>query len=110
MPAEMTMGRRPTASCDSKNAADLSRRGLFGASGSLLAAAVTAGLAAPSLASAAAEPAAVQTPPAKVPTVFDLEHMPIDPDSGAGSVQMARQKQFPFMSGATVARVVMKPN
>ena len=43
--------------------------------------------------------------------VFDLEHMPVDPDSGpGGTVQLAREQQFPFMIGASIARVAIKPN
>jgi len=40
--------------------------------------------------------------------VFDLAHMPIDPDSGpGGTVQLAREAQFPFMTRASVARVAI---
>jgi oxalate decarboxylase/phosphoglucose isomerase-like protein (cupin superfamily) len=43
--------------------------------------------------------------------VFDLAHMPIDPDSGpGGTVQIARAAQFPFMTGASIARVAMDAN
>ena len=47
-------------------------------------------------------------PPATESPVFDLAHMPIDPDSGpGGTVQLAREAQFPFMTGASIARVAM---
>jgi oxalate decarboxylase/phosphoglucose isomerase-like protein (cupin superfamily) len=85
----------------------VSRRGLFGAGGSLLFGAAAMGI--PGTAEAAfSKEELVQA--ANRP-VFDLEHMPADPESGpGGSVQMARQKQFPFMTGATIARLIMQPN
>ena len=87
---------------------NLTRRGLFTAGGSVLGAvALTVG--APARADG---DAAAQARPAAPPAIaFDLEHMPIDPESGpGGTVQMARQRQFPFMSAATIARATVKPN
>ena len=50
-------------------------------------------------------------PPATESPAFDLAHMPIDPDSGpGGTVQLAREAQFPFMTGASIARVAIEAN
>jgi len=74
----------------------------------VLASAIAAGIVGPSAGAAAASS---QAAPANLPTVFDLARMAVDPDSGpGGTVQMARQAQFPFMSAATVARVTMNAN
>jgi oxalate decarboxylase/phosphoglucose isomerase-like protein (cupin superfamily) len=98
---------------DHSIAAELSRRGLFGAGGSVLAGAIAAGLVGAGAPAAAVGGGATRTQaaPPKKPTVFDLDRMAIDPESGpGGTVQMARQAQFAFMNGATVARVTMKPS
>src|SRR4051812_7750496 len=88
-----------------QNNGEVSRRRLFGASGGLLVGAMAAGV--PGI----AEADEMETTVLGSECVFDLKNMPADPESGpGGTVQMARQKQFPFMSGATVARLVMQPN
>src|SRR4051812_11582045 len=85
-----------------QNKDDLSRRTLFGVGGSVLLGAV----AMPGVAEAEGNQGAGPSGDC----VFDLQHMPADPESGpGGTVQMARQKQFPFMTGATVARLIMEP-
>src|SRR5262245_57318709 len=49
-------------------------------------------------------------PPTGSP-VFDLAQMPINPASGPGrTVHLAREAQFPFMTGASIARVAIDAN